>query len=47
MERGDYIQFLQDNLWVWREIPINWIETNLEMDVYEMSRDPCAYCGRI
>jgi len=47
MERDDYIQFLLDNLWIWREIPIDWIETNLDKDEYERNMEPCRFCGRV
>jgi len=47
MGRADYIEFLQNNLWIWREIPMDVSERNLELNEYERNRDPCIFCGRI
>jgi hypothetical protein len=49
MERQDYVRFLEDNLWIWREIPIEWIEVekNLGLDEFERNMAPCAECGKM
>jgi hypothetical protein len=46
MTREDYMQFILDNLWIWREIPIARAEKILK-DASDEGMRPCPICSPV
>jgi hypothetical protein len=44
MRREDYLRFLSENMWVWREIPVSSIDEKLGQEGGPEKVPKCIFC---